>query len=289
MTTLEANTKYVNLINHYKMFPPKDGEYFEVHHIVPRAIAPELANEKTNLVKLPFHAHVLAHLYYAYSLEDGDKHKFGQLAAYHLMLNKKRNISEEFILEHAEELDAARAKFRELDRIANTGKNNPMFGKNAYEGKTDEEMEEIRKKKSKANSGENNPMFGKNPFAGKTEEEMAIIKQKISDSCRGKKRTDDTKKKISEATKGENNPMYGKQLSDDTKKKISEKNKGKKLSDDAKQKISEAKRKPFEIDGIRFESQEDAARHFEVRQNTISRWLNGKLKTDHKCRYVDKL
>lgn len=244
MTTLEANTKYTNLINHYKMFPPKDGEYFELHHIVPRAIAPELINDKTNLVKLPYHAHVLAHLYYANSLEDNNSKKFGQLYAVIRMLalqNKKQHISEEFILEHAEELDTARAKFRELDRIANTGKHpseetkrkiseagkgkklsddtkkklsEAMKGKNPYAYKTEEEIAIIKQKMSETRKG-------KNPFAGKTEEEMAIIKQKISETLKGKPsplkgkpKSDEHKQKMSESRKGkytgENNPMFGK-------------------------------------------------------------------------------
>ena len=90
------------------------------------------------------------------------------------------------------------------------GENNPMYGKNAYEGKTEEEMKEIlkkrletlnnrteeekektRKKKSEAVSGENNPMWNK-------------------------RQTQETKDKMSKIriekglSKGENNPNYGK-------------------------------------------------------------------------------
>lgn len=52
------------------------------------------------------------------------------------------------------------------------------------------------------------------------------------------------------------------------------------------QKAQEARRKPFIIDDIRFESQRDAAKHFGVGQMTICRWLNGKRKTDHQCKYI---
>lgn len=54
-------------------------------------------------------------------------------------------------------------------------------------------------------------------------------------------------------------------------------------------KAYEAIRKPFVIDGIQFERLLDAARHFNVSQNTISRWLNGKKKTDHQCRYTGEV
>ena len=83
------------------------------------------------------------------------------------------------------------------------GEKHPMWGKNPYANKTEEEMEEIRKKMSEAVSGEKNGMFGKkgkdspvygekngmwgkNPYANKTEEEMEEIRKKMSESHKGK-------------------------------------------------------------------------------------------------------
>ena len=68
---------------------------------------------------------------------------------------------------------------------------------NNFAGKTDEEMDEIRKKQSKAHSGENNHMYGK-------------------------QHSDEAKQRISETHKGENNHMYGKHHSDEAKMKMSE-------------------------------------------------------------------
>ena len=86
---------------------------------------------------------------------------------------------------------------------------------NTLAGKTEEEMEEYRRKQSEAKKGENHPNYGK-------------------------QLSEETKQKISEANKGKNNPyLKGKQLSEEHKQKLSEAKKGKKLSKEHKQKISE--------------------------------------------------
>lgn len=79
--------------------------------------------------------------------------------------------------------------------------------------------------------GINNPMYGKNPFKNKTEDEINEIKKKIRESNIGRKLSIETKEKMSKVRKGkllgEKNPMYGKRHSEETKNKISEKLKGK--------------------------------------------------------------
>ncbi len=77
-----------------------------------------------------------------------------------------------------------------------------------------------KKKISKANSGKNNPFYGKN--------HSESTKIKISKSKRGTKMSNDTKNKISNSLSGINNPNFGKQISMETKKKISIANTGKK-------------------------------------------------------------
>ena len=71
---------------------------------------------------------------------------------------------------------------------------------NPFAGKTDEEMEEIRRKRSEARKGkycgENNPMYGVHRY-GKDAPNY------------GKHHTEETKQRLSEAKKSENNPMYG--------------------------------------------------------------------------------
>lgn len=63
-------------------------------------------------------------------------------------------------------------------------------------------LPEIRAKISKANSGDNNPMYGK--------KHTPESKAKISKAKYGYKHTQETKAKVSKANSGENNPMFGK-------------------------------------------------------------------------------
>lgn len=63
---------YNALIEKRKLVPPK--EYFERHHIKPKSLFPELAKDKSNLVKLTYREHYLAHhLLYRYYKSIGDK------------------------------------------------------------------------------------------------------------------------------------------------------------------------------------------------------------------------
>ena len=80
---------------------------------------------------------------------------------------------------------------------------------------------EIAEKISKANSGENNPMFGKK-HSEETRRKLSEAKTGENHYMYGKKHSEKTRKKISKALSGENNPMFGKKLSEEHRKKISE-------------------------------------------------------------------
>lgn len=87
-----------------------------------------------------------------------------------------------------------------------------------------------------------------NAFAGKTEEEMNQIRQKMSESRQGFEFSEECRKNISNSKLGEKHHMYGKHHSEEAKKKISNAflgenhpNYGKSMSEEQKQKISESK------------------------------------------------
>ena len=107
------------------------------------------------------------------------------------------------------------------------------------------QSEETKQKMSEKMKGENNPMFGKNAFENKTKEEMEITRKKMSESHKGKRHSEESKQKMSESSKGKNK---GRKHSKEHNKKISNSMKGKNAgkkgiyhhSEESKQKMSES-------------------------------------------------
>jgi len=141
---------------------------------------------------------------------------------------------------------------------AQSGKNNPMWGKH--------HSEEARKKMSKVQSGENNPMWGKH-------------------------HSEETIRKMSEVQSGENNSNYGKHPSEETRKKMSEAQKGKHASKKTRKKLSKAlsgekgsnsklkENQVFEVLDLYYnksKTQTDIAKMFPVNDKTISAIVRGK-------------
>lgn len=109
---------------------------------------------------------------------------------------------------------------KELQNIAN--KRIKTYHKHLKEGIIKPYIcsEETRKKLSLANSGKNNPMYGKSAMKGKHLSEET--RKKISKAHKGKKLSLDTKHKISETKKkNHNNHWLGRHHSEETRKKIS--------------------------------------------------------------------
>lgn len=88
---------------------------------------------------------------------------------------------------------------------------------------TTEEGKQLKKERSLASSGKNNPMYGKNAYANKTEEEMKEIGQKIRRKLKYEGRANKIpctnfmtdkeiqqwKENLSKTFSGKNNPRYG--------------------------------------------------------------------------------
>jgi len=143
-------------------------------------------------------------------------------------------------------------KIREKMSKAQSGKNNPNYGKKF--------SKETKEKMSKAKSGKNHPLYGKH-HSEETKEKIGAVGEKIDTDkkcdygcgqqanykfkngklCCSKSYHDceGYRDKLSEANSGKNNAIYGKIRSKKTRKKISEANKGKHHSKETKEKMSE--------------------------------------------------
>lgn len=118
---------------------------------------------------------------------------------------------------------------------------------NPYAGKTKEEIEEIKRKMIE--SHKNIPTWWDNA----TDEEKERRNKKLSESLKGRERTEEHCKHLSDALKSsnknkdENHPMYGKHHTEKSKTKISESRKGKNCGEDnylyGKQLAEETKQK----------------------------------------------
>jgi len=95
---------YNQIIEKYQNTTIDDSVYCEVHHIVPLSLGGP--NEKTNLVKLPYRVHVVAHeCLYLYYRQIGDKFSAAKMAcAVHAMYSHdefgKRKIFKSRLAEH---------------------------------------------------------------------------------------------------------------------------------------------------------------------------------------------
>ena len=143
--------------------------------------------------------------------------------------------------------------------------------------------EETKEKISEKLKGEKNPMFGKNPYANKTEEEMEIIRGKMSESHKGKQtgknnsfygkhHSEESKQKMSESNKGKNS------FENKTKEKMEII--GKKISEACSKKVI------CITTGEIFNSIKKAGNYYNVAKNTISFCCKKKYKSAGKLNGV---
>ena len=212
---------YNNLIQHRKNCELPEHEAHEVHHIVP--VAHGGTNKKENLVKLTPREHYIAHrlLYKIYK----DKSMLYAL----------------WIMSHTR--DGIKISSRTYQRLkedfssANTGKNNPMYGKpSKFRGVP--RTQEVRDKISQSLTGrtiskEACRKISEAKAGGVVTEEH---RQKISSTLTGVKKTSEHAANIS---KGKSGNPYG-PMKDDHKQKISSSLKGKVKSEEHLKKIADA-------------------------------------------------
>lgn len=198
-------------------------DYFEIHHIKPRSIYPDLVDDKENLVALTAKEHYFAHhlLKEIYKKQYGDNSdEYWRLFnAFWLMSHAKR-----YTFISAQKYEALRKEINDFWSDKNKTK-------------------EIRLKMSKAKKGKPSPKKGI-PLTEEQKEKLRLVNL-------GKKQSEETKRKrIETRIKNGNNKLseehkqllrqsrLGKKLSEETKERIRQKKLGFRHTEETKQKIS---------------------------------------------------
>ena len=228
---------YCSLIEIRKSNPLPDGEYGEVHHIIPKSEGGD--NSQDNLIRLSAREHYVAHLLLAKIYDDVKMHQ-----AVLMMQSKSKCHNRKFRF-NSRLYEAIRKEYsRKI-----SGKNHWNYGKQPWNKGiplSDEQKEKLRK----ALTGRHLQESTKEKLRGNTHTDE--WKEKMSEKMSGKnnpfynhKHSEEAKQKMSEARRGEKHPNYGKHLSEDTRERISKANTGKRRSQEQKNKISEATKAAF--------------------------------------------
>ena len=217
--------KYKQLIEQRKIIPHSETEYGENHHIKPRCICPNEANDPKNIIRLSAYEHFLAH-YYLMRAYEGTPYEEKLMYAFRFMNTRRTSIFTEAELQASALMyEDGKKRFSE----SQTGKPSAMIGKR--------HSKESRKKMSDALKG--HPGWNK---GGKGKPHSEETKKRLSELAKGRHPSDETRKKMSEMRKGHPGYMKGKHHSEESKQKTSNTLKGRPKSEEWKRKISEAKK-----------------------------------------------
>lgn len=223
-------------------------DYFEIHHIKPRSIYPDLVDDKENLVTLTAKEHYFAHhllkeIYKKQYGDDSDEY-WRLFNAFWLMSHTKR-----YIFISAQRYEALRKEINDFWSDKNKTKEIRLKMSKAKKGKpspkkgiplSEEQKEKLRlanlgKKQSEETKRKRIETRIKNGNNKLSEEHKQILIQ----SRLGAKHTEETKELIRQK-------KLGFRHTEETKQKISKNNArnqlGKPLSEETKKKISEAKK-----------------------------------------------
>lgn len=187
---------YYNYMMYAKSLNRKrgDGTYYELHHIYPKSIFPELKNDKDNLVLLTAREHFLAHYLLCKIYSEGPSH-FKMLCAFNRMTKNTSKVE------------------------SNLYMNSRLFEKMKIE--LNEQRKEVSKvlmsdpQRRKQISERVKKYHQENPRQWTDEQKKQVsdtlkekyksdpkIRQHLSDVNKGKKHSEETKKKMSETRKG---------------------------------------------------------------------------------------
>ena len=195
---------YCSLIERRRSNPLPNGEYGEVHHIIPKSEGGD--NSPDNLIRLSAREHYAAHLLLAKIYDDQKMYSaviYMQTGCKNRKFKFNSRLYETIRKEYSSKI---------------SGKNHWNYGKPSWNKGiplSDEQKEKLRKS-----------LTGRH------------LKESTKEKLRGKTHTDEWKAKMSEKMSGKNNPFYGKSHTPETMKRIKAKLTGISRSKDACEKAS---------------------------------------------------
>lgn len=181
--------------------------------------------------------------YGVHSTDDLDDGYFG--SGKRLKLAIKKHGAENFVKEIIKFFDSADDMYAYERSVVDMGKvrdrqcyNMAIGGEggNRFVDYTEDEMVELRERKSKSMRGKNTWMKGTTQSKESNQKRSKTLmghsvseetRKKISNANKGKHHSEDARKKISESMRGKNTWMKDRPISEETRKKISEALKGK--------------------------------------------------------------
>lgn len=184
---------YVKTLNRRK----GDGHYYEIHHIKPKSIFPELAKDKDNLVLLTAREHFLAHYLLCKIYSDGKEH-FQMLCAFQRMTKNTKGVTS-LLYMNSRLFERMRVELSEVRRL---------YSKKYQDNMTSEQrkaqvakMLKTRKENGNWNIREETKLKISETLKNTYRENPEIL-QHLSEVNKGKKHSEETKRKMSETRKG---------------------------------------------------------------------------------------
>ena len=187
--------------------------YYESHHIIPRALDPELVNDLNNIVLLTAREHFICHCLLVKMLTGQSKYKMQ--AALIMMCGTKTEVR----YKNSRLYELLRKDMKLTDEHKQ---------KIALAGRGRKHSEETKQKISEANKGVPKTEEHKQKLRGIVKSEET--RKKLSEAHKGKpspkkglpgvKHTEEYKQDMSKRVSGELNPFYGKTHSDETKQRM---------------------------------------------------------------------
>lgn len=215
---MDYQKAYYSLIDRARQRDRPHG-YVEVHHVMPKALFPDLADDPENIVVLTAREHFVAHLLLA-KLFGGPM----SFAANSMSLNGRYGSrSYEWLRKEAA---AHLSKIR-------MGEANPMFGVVISDEVIAKRVATFMRRYGDRDS----PLKGR-PISDEHRQKIKDFQARHGSHWIGRSHSDETRKKISEAKKGRPGPMLGKPRSKETKEKLRKALLGRTVPQEVKDKIS---------------------------------------------------